>query len=297
MKTRLIVDSRSRLKLPDAFDIKKYDICKRWSIEEWYRAILYRSSLRRNWNRSVRKYFDAEDILPIYDKFKKQARLLIEAPIEQADNRLTFGTAHLIKDQSVADLFEDAEDSRILDSSYRTDYIKWSEIGIISRSLDENKHLVDRVANTPTWKMKRDEYGETGRASIYVNLHGDNRDIIGAFEAWLNKTKKEMNLPKASGKYDDSVFSDWCNDRVLPCFDLVFYETVHNGYLDLSDLAKALFPVAIKDISYEDSIKRTVRPKSLKIVSSATVAALTKALTELKPTVPANTKCAQPNRS
>lgn len=282
MKSRLKIDNWCDLDIPKEFDLERYSVCKRWGLNEWSKAISHRAFFRKDWNRSTRKLFDFDQIGAIYDNYKNQACRLLEEPSRYIDCIFMDGDAAFITDQSVADLFEDAEDERLSCSSWRADYLEWSRLGRYSRyESGLYNNLIERVENTPTWIMKRNVLGVTGVATIHVDMCGENADILKEFRAWLKKTRKEMKLPKVPNNFDTDIFSDWCNDRILPCFDLLMYQTIHNGKFRLADITESLFPLcksSSENIIYEDRIRRTIIPNALKVVSLEMALALTNAL-------------------
>jgi hypothetical protein len=282
VKSKLKPDKLRLSAIPNEFDLKKYDVCKNWGVEEWSKAISYRAYFRNDWNISIRKNFDVEDISEVYESFKILASQLLKEPFFDAYISHRVGKEVYIKDQSVADLFHDAEDERLACSPWRADYHKWLEIDYFSlHNTDTNKELVERIENTPTWIMKREEWGGTGFATIHVNLRGVNTEIVKDFQAWLKATKKKMNLPNVPTQFDSEIFSDWCRKCVLPCFDLQLYRRIHNVNFKLIDIAQALFPDSnslIEDIRSEDSIRKTIIPNARRVVSWEMGAALREAL-------------------
>ena len=284
MKSRIKLDKRSRLFIPNEFQLKKYEDCEAWGIEEWSKAISHRVSLRSEWNRSIRKLFDIEDIEMVYGYFKTSSDRLIEEPLKYYENKNFSKPMRFINDQSVADLFEDAEDDRLLSSSWRADYLEWRltpDLVLYELERDLHKNLVERVEKTPSWVMKSKELGQTGVATINVQMNGDSAEIVKEFRAWLKRTKNEMNLPKNYSSFDKKTLSYWCNDRVLPCFDLVLYKSIHNGWFSLKDMTEALFPVHMSDankIKDEAQVKRTIIPNALRIVSTAVAVSLARTL-------------------
>lgn len=284
MKSRMKLDKRSRLFIPKEFQLEKYKACEKWGVEEWSKAISLRVSLRSEWNRSIRKLFDIEDIEMMYGYFKTSSDRLIEEPIKYYGNENFSRPMRFINDQSVADLFEDAEDDRLLSSSWRADYLEWRltpDLLLYKLERDLHKNLVERVEKTPSWVMKSKELGLTGVATINVQMNGDSAEIVKEFRAWLKRTKNEMNLPKNFPDFDKNTFLDWCDNRVLPCFDLVLYKTIHNGWISFADMAEALFPVSKSssaNIINGDKVGRTIIPNSLRIVSTGVAASLARTL-------------------
>ena len=268
------------------FGINKYDACQSWGLKEWCSAISYRVFLQKDWSRSFRKNFDIEDEAVVYANYKSHACQLIENPLNQQGIYYGAGQVTLIKDQCVADLFEDGEDERLQDSSWRTDYLEWLATDPFTLyETNSRLELVKRIENTPTWLIKKDVFGQTGIASINVNLGGTDDEIVKEFKGWLKRTRNQMSLPRGSVDFDAGTFSSWCKNCVLPCFDLVFYEQIFKGNFRIKDFTEALFPSFISlnaDAVSEDQVRRTIIPNSLKTVSSTTAMALRSKMKEEK---------------
>lgn len=287
MKSGLKIGNRSKPSIQKYFQLGKYDACKDWGAEEWYKAISYRVNLKKRWNRwneSIRKNDHVDGVEQEYNLFKYSAERLIEDPLYCADNLDSSRPVRHVYDQSVADLFGDARDDRLISSSWGEDYLKWNSIPIHVRyALEKNLHegLVNKIEKTPTWFMKREEWGETEMATIHVHVNGDDAEIVNEFREWLRRTKEEMRVVKKVTNIDEEKFSKWCDDRVLPCFDLCHYEDVFKNKTPLRDLTEALFPVSMSledEIKNEDQVKRTIIPNSLKIVSAGVAASLARML-------------------
>jgi hypothetical protein len=282
VKSRIKIGKRSRLSIPQDFQVEKYSVCKKWGVKEWSNAISLRVSLRNEWNKLARKIFDIEDIDMVYGYLKTKVSQIIKDPHDFNENNNWSGMASLISDQSVADLFEDAEEDRLLSSSWRTDYLKWRSMPAIElyyydRGLNES--LIERIEKTPSWVMKREELGQGGIATINVSMDGDSEEIVKEFRNWLKRTKSKMNLPNKYPSFDKNSFSDWYNDRVLPCFDLELYKIIHHGWFPMKDMAEALFPHRMSSgENIVEMVRRTTIPNSLRIVSAGVATSLVRML-------------------
>lgn len=160
MKSRIKIGKRSRLSIPQEFDVGKYSVCKGWGVKEWSKAISQRVSIRKEWNISARKLFDSEDVDAVYERLKTIASNLIKYPHDLNENSNWSGKLKLISDQSVVDFFEDAEEDRLFSSPWRADYLKWRSmpaIEIYDYDKDSHGNLVQRIEKTPSWVMKKEE--------------------------------------------------------------------------------------------------------------------------------------------
>ncbi|MFA9439974.1 DUF6387 family protein [Uliginosibacterium sp. sgz301328] len=281
MRAKIRLDEQRLLSIPPIFDISKYDACKRWGVLEWHRAIEYRVFLSADWKKSTKREFDIEDVENIYVNYKGHVENLIKKPFCKYTVH-SVGTKRLVRDYTVADLFESLDDERITSSSWVDKFNSWNAMDYFTRyEIEGSRELVNLIEKMPTWKMMQDVYGPTRSATITINMSGDDEAIKKEFSAWLKTTREEMNLKKPLGGINEFTFSDWHNDRVLPCFDLLLYQEIHNGHFKLSELNDALFPNdkwPNKSWHDENRLRRTVMPNALKVVSATTASALEKEL-------------------
>lgn len=276
VKAKIKVGGKVKLNFPENFSIDKYSHCKHWGVHEWYEAIRYRACLLSDWKISTRKEWDEEDVVMVSENYKRHVLNILGAPLECGKiknfSNISLMGNKAVFDHTVADLFEDPDLLDSKDHSWRGDYVKWASCPPLVRydSPDEEiRDLVSRLENTPSWVAQFEAFGYVTVATLNVSLLHSDKELYDGFKKWLRETRRNMKLPKIKSininDFSDEILNKWHAERVLPLFDLGFYQIVFGGVLASANVVDAVFE---NDLNKSlDSLKDTYWPNAMAIVS------------------------------
>lgn len=279
-------------KPPKQFKLVHYDICKKWSLEDWVNALVSRWKLRRDW-------LYAGQLRQKKPKEFQEGRDSLQCEIMQLLNNPAYSVGEFatlykdgspIADETVFDYFSStatAEDPR---------YSHWFECfqhalanfpergdldGVLSDedSPCEPADLWPYLHSIPSWKMLKEVGDFFGHYSISVNLGASDDRLIKEFKAWIRMTRRESGqriLPKAFGQ---SKFDDWHQSRLLPYLDLTIWAEIHGLRITNDKIGMALFPdsrggAAGTELGSAEHIRKTIKPYAEWVVSETVITAL-----------------------
>ena len=274
--------------IPDSFDLKRYDICDTWGLEEWTSALISRWRLRLDL-RQLRRDFLASDPDEVASLQNQSLKMLDNPAYRIGGFDPLYPDGSPIWDETIYDHLSGGltvDDPRYEAWSDRFHYAltqmpdgeEWD-----SPSADESFSKVARdswqlVHSTPSWKVF-DERGDFwGVCKISVNLGASDESLIREFKAWIKKTRKarqERILPKDIGQ---EKFEDWHRLHLLPYLDLTFWAEVNGGRIPYGKLGEILFSDELsdpnEDPANEGRIRKSIHPYAQWIVSESVIGVL-----------------------
>lgn len=272
--------------IPSEFKLPAYEICESWGLSEWYFALSKRSLLRKDWHLACldgKCNFVPEKM--IADNKAAALRLFAEPLGDESVSFSTESCTSTIRNQTVADFFEGHTCFTDPDYEYWADRFELSGLlpdndttlcqhGVFDAELTEiarnGSEVCSRLA---AWEMHKKVNEFSGPFFVAVDLGASDDFLLREFRVWLRNIRKAARVYPVRRVVDDSDLKRWHQQRLLPYLDLDYWATIHGKRFTLPSYSLALFPHRhFGDV--EDMVRRTIRPRALKIISDEYLSAM-----------------------
>jgi len=262
--------------LPEQFNLTNYNICTKWTLKDWVKALVSRWRLRLDWQEAMLiSNAKPNEFQSSRVNLKSEIFRIIEDPAYSIGEISTlYRNGSPIADQTVFRYFfstQNAEDPNyeVWYERFQNALLNWpersalDEDSTIAKSPSEPADTWPLVYTTPSWKMQKEVGDFYGHYAISVNLGASDDRLLEEFRAWVKRTRKESGQRILPKRFDRSKFDDWHQSRLLPYLDLKLWTEVHGFRMTNDEIGKALFPVSRGDDGAElgsaDNIRRTIQ--------------------------------------
>lgn len=276
----------STQKIPKEFQVSNYSACASWGLQQWADALLCRRQLRTHWKLACQKGSDNAPAHLIQNVLDATQKMLSLPLTTESSLPLYIPNISPIKDQSAYNFFCDAEiinEREYLSWDARFKYALYYHFAededgneVIKGEFEESiARDIQRILETPAWRMHREVSQYPRDFMILVNLGASDELLIKEFKDWIKKTRKEADIPQIRRSYFANDFQDWHLQRLLPYLDLMFWAETHKKSFIQAQIGLTLFPNDY-DGNPGEKVRKTIIPNAEKLISDEVVLALTR---------------------
>lgn len=259
-----------RVKIPDWFDLEKYQIPA--SADDWGACIELRSRFME-----AKERLSTEQQITFFELF---AGRTFEKVVLSEKHTNPFP----VKTMNAADL-------AVISASWSVDR-GWQDLyQKVCSVVGQPGHfeLLDEIVEIykKEESLKKDAIGKVGWLApefchgvpITVDLDSDDETLKLAFSVWLAGVRDEQNN-RFKRSFNDEDFQKWHKFRILAAFDLYQWAEIHGLRFTNTQIANALFPpesvtVDERDIDMGERLRKVVKPLMEQVITTCTVRLIT----------------------